>query len=256
MRFIVVDLEATCWSEADDPELSARQAEESEIIEIGAVMLDGAMEPALEFQCFVRPVRHPVLSAFCTRLTSITQPDVDSSEHFAQAYERFVEWMGGSDGVGLVSWSRFDHNQLVSESAAAGLSMPSWTPIDAKEEFTAWARGHTGRRLRYGQSRAMNHLGIPLVGTAHRGIDDARSLVSIFQHLRDPENRSPNASRALEVLVERDPRPANVGHFRSRWPDARSWYPRASRELIRLGLAEDAGLGRGLKLTEQGRLLA
>ncbi|MFT5683210.1 MAG: inhibitor of KinA sporulation pathway (predicted exonuclease) [Myxococcota bacterium] len=252
MRFIAVDLEATCWLEADDPELSAAQAEESEIIEIGAVMLDDALLPVSEFQRFIRPVRHPHLSRFCTELTSITQADVEAAELFSSVYEAFVSWMDGTEGVGLVSWSRYDHNQLVTESEAAGLPMPSWTPIDAKEEFTAWARGHTGRRLRFGLSRALTHLDIPVTGTAHRGIDDARSLVSVFQHIRDPDHRSPNATRALEMLNERHPRPANVGHIRSRWSDAKTWYPRTSRELTRLGLAEDVGQGRGLQLTERG----
>ncbi|MDG1480076.1 MAG: exonuclease domain-containing protein [Myxococcota bacterium] len=256
MRFIVVDLEATCWSESEDPVLSARQAEESEIIEIGAVMLNESLQPAGEFQRFVRPVLHPKLSAFCTRLTSITQADVDASAPLSEAYLALVDWMGGTEGVGLVSWSRFDHNQLVAEAAAASLPMPSWTPIDAKEEFTAWVRGHTGRRLRCGQRQALRHLDIPISGTEHRGIDDARGLVAVFQHLRDPMHRSSNASRALEVLAERDPRPANVGHLRARWPDAKRWYPRTARELIRLGLAVDAGLGRGLRLTARGRGLA
>ncbi len=256
MRFIVVDLEATCWSESEDPALSVRQSEASEIIEIGAVMLDEALQPAGEFQRFVRPVRHPTLSAFCTRLTSIVQADVDAAEPFSEVYRDFVEWMCGTEGVGLISWSRFDHNQLVSEAEAAGLPMPSWTPLDAKEEFTAWVCGHTGRRLRCGQRQALRHLGLPIAGVEHRGIDDARGLVSIVQHLRDPAHRSPNARRALEVLAERDPRPANVGHLRARWPDAKRWYPRTARELIRLGLAVDAGQGRGLQLTARGRGLA
>ena len=40
VRFLVVDLEATCWSREDDPVLAQQQGEVSEIIEIGAVALD------------------------------------------------------------------------------------------------------------------------------------------------------------------------------------------------------------------------
>ncbi|MEN9576703.1 MAG: hypothetical protein RL514_4558 [Verrucomicrobiota bacterium] len=51
-----------------------------EIIEIGAVAVraeDGV--PLAEFQSFVRPVRHPRLTPFCTQLTSIQQTDVDGA---------------------------------------------------------------------------------------------------------------------------------------------------------------------------------
>jgi len=256
MRFVVVDLEATCWSEERQPALYAQQSEVSEIIEIGAVMLDDELQPVAEFQRFVRPVRSPILSDFCTSLTSISQDDVDRAARFVSVYEAFLAWMEGSEGVALVSWGRYDHNQLVREATAAGLPMPAWTPINAKEEFTAWVRAHTGRRLRYGMARAMAHLELPFLGTAHRGIDDARNLVRVFQILRSLEHRSANACRALEVLTARHPQPTHLGHLRARWPDAKSWFPRTRQELIRLRLVVDAGQGRGLSLTERGVRLA
>lgn len=256
MRFVVVDLEATCWSEASQPALYAQQSERSEIIEIGAVMLDSELQPTDEFQRFVRPVRSPILSDFCTSLTSITQRDVEQAALFATVYASFVEWMGGCDGVTLVSWGRYDHNQLVRETSAAGLKMPTWIPVNAKEEFTAWARAHTRQRLRYGMARALAYLDIAPVGTAHRGIDDARNLVTIFQRIRSFEHRSPDAVRVLEVLTARHPQPTHVGHLRSRWPDAKSWFPRARQELLRLRVVVDAGEGRGLALTARGVRLA
>lgn len=255
MRFVVVDLEATCWSEISQPALYAQQAEVSEIIEIGAVMLDDALQPIEEFQRFIHPVRCPILSDFCTSLTSITQADVERAERFVPVYEAFLAWMGGSKGVGLVSWGRYDHNQLVREATASGLPLPSWTPLNAKEEFTAWVRSHTGQRLRYGMGRAMTHLEIPFTGTAHRGIDDARNLVRIFQRLRSLEHRSSNASRVLEVLTGRYPKPAHIGHLRARWPDAKTWFPQARKELLRLRLVVDSGQGRGLMLTDRGAAL-
>ncbi len=71
MRYVIVDLEATCWQTGTS---QARQ----EIIEIGAVMLlsSEARSPS-EFAEFVRPVVEPELSDFCIRLTGITQQEVD-----------------------------------------------------------------------------------------------------------------------------------------------------------------------------------
>ena len=253
LRYIAVDLEATCWSAQTDPEMSARQAEVSEIIEIGAVGLDARLQRVREFQCFVRPERYPVLSDFCTELTSITQAEVDAAEPFPAAYQAFLAWLGGETaGLRFVSWSRYDHRQLMAQCRAAGLPRPAWEAIDAKEEFTDWCRGHTGKRLRYGLSRALAHLEIPREGTAHRGIDDARSLVRVFQHIRAPHNLSPRARAVLEAVADRHPLPTNVGHLAEVERQPRRGVPLVKSELLRLELVTDLGLGRGIQITPAG----
>jgi inhibitor of KinA sporulation pathway (predicted exonuclease) len=85
---LVVDLEATC---SDDGMI---MPEAMETIEIGTywISVDGTV--INKFQCFVRPVLNPTLTAFCTSLTGIRQEDVDSAESFTQAanqLRRFVE---------------------------------------------------------------------------------------------------------------------------------------------------------------------
>ena len=58
MRYIVVDLEATCWE-------NVRDYERMETIEIGAVELPAAdAPPCREFSRFIRPVAEPGLSEF------------------------------------------------------------------------------------------------------------------------------------------------------------------------------------------------
>jgi inhibitor of KinA sporulation pathway (predicted exonuclease) len=45
----------------------------SEIIEIGAVLVEGKrLQPLDEFAVFVKPVLHPKLTRFCMELTTIT----------------------------------------------------------------------------------------------------------------------------------------------------------------------------------------
>lgn len=87
--YCVVDLEATC----DDQALRAVPHEEMETIEIGAVMVAGTTLVSVdEFQAFVRPVRHPQLSAFCTKLTTITQQQVDQAGLFPDVFGEFLAW--------------------------------------------------------------------------------------------------------------------------------------------------------------------
>ena len=70
--YLVVDLEATCCDRGNI------RKEEMEIIEIGAVMVHSeSLSIVDEFQSFVKPIRHPILTEFCKSLTSIFQAQVD-----------------------------------------------------------------------------------------------------------------------------------------------------------------------------------
>ena len=245
--WIVVDLEATCWTIEEDPALAAQQRSESEVIEIGAVQLSPVDRSVLsEFQTFVRPHRHPKLSPFCTRLTHIEQHQVDAAPDFRTAYGRFLQWMDGDAGVVLASWGRYDHNQLRRQAIGAGLPAPRWTPLNIKSAFSDWYRAHSGRRERHGLGRAIRELGWQFEGTAHRGIDDARNAARILAHLRDPANASERAQRLLTLVSSRAPEATNLAHARRIHPDIKAWWHSARKELLALGVVRELPDGRGL----------
>lgn len=78
-NYLVIDLEATCCDSGTIPQ------GEMEMIEIGAVVADArSLQPVDEFGAFVRPVRHPILTEFCTALTSITQQQVDTARNIVR----------------------------------------------------------------------------------------------------------------------------------------------------------------------------
>lgn len=82
-RYLVIDFEATC---CDKGTVSRG---EMEIIEIGAVMVEaGTFEAVDEFQTFIRPVRHPRLTSFCTSLTFIMQEGVEAAPQLCRSYVR------------------------------------------------------------------------------------------------------------------------------------------------------------------------
>ncbi len=67
--FLVIDFEATCIKDA--------LINPQEIIEIPVLKVDArTLEPIAEFHTFVRPVRRPMLSPYCVKLTKITQAQV------------------------------------------------------------------------------------------------------------------------------------------------------------------------------------
>ena len=149
-----------------------------EIIEIGAVRLDAALTIVDEFACFVRPVVEPELSQFCTALTTITQADVDAADMFAAVFGRFLEWIG-TGPYRLCSWGFFDVGQFRLDCTRFGLVFPQEFESDhvnIKQLFADWK----GVR-RCGMTAALDLLGLPLVGTHHRGIDDACNIARIVQ---------------------------------------------------------------------------
>jgi inhibitor of KinA sporulation pathway (predicted exonuclease) len=91
-HLLALDVEATC----DDGPTVPRQ--EMETLEIGAIILSAECEVIDEFQTFIKPIRHPRLTPFCTRLTSIRQADVDGAPYFYDAIEAFRAWFSKYPG--------------------------------------------------------------------------------------------------------------------------------------------------------------
>lgn len=173
--FLIIDLEATCNNDDSFPR------EEMEIIEIGAVMLDArSYEIVSEYQTFIRPVRHPVLTPFCTELTSIVQADVDAAKKYPEVMESFREWMSGYDDALFCSWGNYDRSQFEKDCRFHQVPYP-FGPVhmNLKAEFSRCFN----RRKQSGLGGALKSLGLSFEGTHHRGIDDARNIARIVRHL-------------------------------------------------------------------------
>ena len=249
VTILVVDVEATCWPDTQ-PELRRRQRAISEIIEIGAVRLEGApLRETGEYQAFVRPEAHPQLSPFCTELTSIEQSDVARAPVFTEAMDAFEAWIGQADDLVMMSWSAYDQHLFVRQCDEHGRSAPAWTHIDLKAEYGRWVFAQDGTRARHRLAQALDRVGVDVTGTAHRALDDARNTAALLRHIRDPGNTSLLTRHTLRHMRDRRPRPTHLGHVREVVPDARRWFPRIRYELLRCGLARDLGDGKGLVLT-------
>jgi inhibitor of KinA sporulation pathway (predicted exonuclease) len=187
--YLVIDLEATC----DDGERMPR--EETEIIEIGAVLCEQeSLKNVAEFQTFVRPLRHPKLTPFCTRLTTITQEQVAAAPTFSVAVQRLGAWLRDKGAMGQVvfcSWGDYDKNQLAREERRNGIRLPLGTEhMNLKESF----RRRSGDDKKLGTGQALVRVALRFEGTAHRGIDDARNIARLLPYclgrLPIPEGRA------------------------------------------------------------------
>lgn len=170
MNYIILDLEATCWRE--------KGKFQSEIIEIGALCVDDKQNILGEFESFIRPSIHPQLSPFCTELTTIEQHHVDSAPLFPEVWGNFLDWIDAfGDDYWLCSWGFYDRSQFKKDCQLHNLD-------------TSWLRQHISLKHQYadihnlrrpiGMVGALQREQIPLEGTHHRGIDDARNITKIF----------------------------------------------------------------------------
>jgi len=174
---VIVDLEATCCNQAS----VARH--EMEIIEIGAVAVAfGTGEIVSEFQAFVRPVRHKELTPFCLELTSISKEQDSGAETYPEVNETFRKWLISLGGnYDFCSWGAYDKKQFDQDCAYHKVPYPFVGPHrNLKTEFTELL----GTKKRFGLGQALRRLGFEFEGTPHRGIDDARNIVRVYEHIQ------------------------------------------------------------------------
>jgi len=171
MNYIVLDLEATCWK-------NRRPDHINETIEIGALCIDENKNILGEFNEMIKPLKFPILSDFCTELTTITQEMVQEADHFPLVLQRFQDWINsfGADYY-LCSWGFYDEKQFRQDCELHHL------PTD-------WLKHHISIKHQHGKIRelrrnmgmkgALRYENIEMEGTHHRGIDDARNITKIF----------------------------------------------------------------------------
>lgn len=169
--YLVVDLEATCDDRGQVPR------DRSEIIEIGAVLVEGKkLEPIDELATFVKPVLHPKLTRFCMELTTITQAQVDTAPGFVEVAAKLAAF---GKGALFCSWGNYDRNQLAADAARHGLPSPLGPEhLNLKQAFADAA----GLSRGIGTYAALARARLEPTGTHHRGIDDARNIARLLPY--------------------------------------------------------------------------
>lgn len=176
---LVIDLESTCAEEGLIPET------EREIIEIGAVLVETPeLQSVDEFQAFVRPVRHPLLTPFCSKLTTITQGQVQNAPFFPEVLARLCQQMWVKPGLLFCSWGNYDRRQFEQDCTYHGVAYPfgdqHWNLRGAFSEAL-------GTSHKFEVEEALRRVGLSFEGTSHRAIDDARNIARLLPTCLRPE---------------------------------------------------------------------
>jgi len=182
---IITDLEATCWEN-----MTRQDYLDRETIQIGSAAVQvvrGKVGKVLDrWDQFIKPQVRPILSDYCTKLTGISQVQVDRAFCFLIPFENWLAWAKQFRGAVFCSWGWFDYNQLLQDAYrfdGRGLAtLFDFPHLNAKVycgETMGWRNG----RGRYGVGigTALDKLGLEFEGTPHNGMDDAENVVRILR---------------------------------------------------------------------------
>jgi inhibitor of KinA sporulation pathway (predicted exonuclease) len=173
-KVLIVDIEATCW-EGTNP-----LGMESDIIEIGVCLLDiNSGEITDSRGIIVKPERSEI-SDFCTSLTTITEVLVKKEGiSFKEACGILrKEYLAQSRA--WASFGAYDLKQFQRQCADTGVGYPFGpSHINVKTLFAL------KNKLMHeqGMAGALAILDIPLEGTHHRGVDDAKNIAKILRRI-------------------------------------------------------------------------
>jgi inhibitor of KinA sporulation pathway (predicted exonuclease) len=170
-KIIIIDLEATCWN---GPIPSGQV---NEIIEIGICELHTHTGLITKNKgILIRPERS-VVSPFCTELTTITQDLLDQEGITFQEAIAMLEDEYQPDQYTWASYGQYDLNMLKKQCKLRNVPYPMGSHhINVKEYFSE-VKGLTKK---VGMNGALEILQIPLEGTHHRGVDDAKNIAKIL----------------------------------------------------------------------------
>ncbi|WP_025663030.1 3'-5' exonuclease [Aquimarina megaterium] len=168
---IIIDLEATCWNGP----IPAGQV--NEIIEIGICLLDTQTGSISKNKGILITPEQSEVSPFCTELTTITQELVDQEGvSFETACEMLRTQYKGHEYT-WASYGQYDLNMMKKQCANREMKYPlSQNHINVKALFSETK----GLRRKVGMKGALGILKIPLEGTHHRGVDDAKNIAKIL----------------------------------------------------------------------------
>ena len=194
----VLDVEATCEKRPAGPrgrwkQLYEGAAGDQEIIEFPVVLVDlvGGRGVVAEFHSFVRPTAKPILSDFCTRLTGITQAQVDAAPALPEVLQQFEAWrvkqglvydderkdfVFATDGPWDLRF--FMQGETARKGIARAPYFDSWCNI--KRLYTDF---YQVKRCKI--KKMLEIQGMEFEGRLHSGIDDTRNIARIAMKMRE-----------------------------------------------------------------------
>ena len=168
MNYIVLDLE---WNQSTNgrPETPGIPFE---IIEIGAIKLNGDGVMLSEFSKLIKPSVYLEMHKITSRLIHLQMQELERGEPFPEVMEEFLQWCGGEEYL-FCTWGSLDLTELQRNMRYYKMTPMSEGPIaflDAQKLFSlAFEDGKSRRSLESAVDMAALEKDIPF----HRAFSDA-----------------------------------------------------------------------------------
>ncbi|MBQ9343216.1 MAG: exonuclease domain-containing protein [Clostridia bacterium] len=197
MDYIVLDLE---WNQPLSYNSSTYKAVGGkllfEMIQIGAIRLNNALEITDNFNQLIQPTHYVKLHPRIKRITGISQEDLCDAPQFADAAESFRRWCG--EDCAILTWGCDDISVLQQNLDFFGCVTPFPRMYDMQRLYGELT-GDTKNRA--GLKSAMEHFEISPDESLpfHNALNDAYYTALVFQKFPSPEDvlRFPQTPRKL-----------------------------------------------------------
>lgn len=157
----------------------------TELIQIGAVLLDDKYKIVDKFVTFVSP-EFGTVDRFIENLTGIKNKDLEGAPAFEKALKMFTNWL--PENVFLVTWSDSDKSQIDKEIEAKHLDVPEiekyserW--VDCQKTFAK----KIGNDRCYKLSEALAIADIESDVGEHDALIDAKNTALLFSKMEQEE---------------------------------------------------------------------
>lgn len=181
MDYIVLDLE---WNQASDSRDDRSRMLTFEIIEIGAVKMNGRMEITDTFHELIKPQVYDEMHKITERLIRIHMSELENCRQFEAVMKDFLAWCG-NDRM-FATWGPLDLTELQKNMVFFGMEPLGKGPLrfyDIQKLFSiAYEDGKSRRSLEY----AVDFLNFEKENPFHRAISDAYYTALVLQQIKDP----------------------------------------------------------------------
>jgi inhibitor of KinA sporulation pathway (predicted exonuclease) len=173
-KIAVVDIEATCWNG------NAPEGMVSDIIEIGICLLDVRTGEISDNRGIIVKPERSTVSDFCTELTTLTPAFVEQEGISFKEACAILRKDYQTQSRAWASFGAYDQKQFLRQCGDLGIGYPFGpSHINVKTLFAL--KNKLGHEV--GMDGALKFLKIPLEGTHHRGVDDARNIAKILHEI-------------------------------------------------------------------------
>lgn len=181
-KYVILDLEMCRVKKEQAAEFGSR----TELIQIGAVLVDEKLEIADSFMTYVKP-QYGEIDPFIEKLTGITSENVKDAPLSEQALDMLVKWM--PEDALAVSWSYSDADQIIAEIDGKHIDNPRMEELLEKWidcQYTFSEKMNNTERS-YKLSEALIIADIFYDENEHDALVDARNTAQLFIKMEKEE---------------------------------------------------------------------